>query len=318
MSGRSNREYQLQRISHKKSGPLAVNYRRPFWLPASNYYLLAIVVTITFFFLVWGILLEGEEETASLIAGIGAVLVLGCAVATREIFLRKTRYQYLLAEEKLDNYVKNVPFQIKLADGGAEKITLEKNATLIKQIQKKSDAARSLGNISKGHLEVLEICREYLALTEKQMETVGIGSPRLVGFRRGREIVGELHRFHLMSWAEAESRVLTQKARNYATISDKLNTAQEALTVLESALQYYPDESRLTESEAALKTFIVSIKVSHWIEQAERAAFKGNHKRAISLYRDALFFLAREEVKTEEKEKIANQINTEIELLRKF
>jgi hypothetical protein len=31
-------------------------FRRPFWLPASNYYVLAIAVTIAFFFLVWGIL----------------------------------------------------------------------------------------------------------------------------------------------------------------------------------------------------------------------------------------------------------------------
>jgi hypothetical protein len=35
---------------------------------------------------------------------------------------------------------------------------------------------------------------------------------------------------------------LTQKAKNYATISEKLNTAQEALTVLDSALQFYPNE----------------------------------------------------------------------------
>jgi hypothetical protein len=67
-----------------------------------------------------------------------------------------------------------------------------------------------------------------------------------------------------------------------------------------------------------LKDFIASIKVSHWIEQAERAAFKGNYKRAVSLYRDALFFLAREEVKTDEREAIAGRINSEIESLRQL
>ena len=148
------------------------------------------------------------------------------------------------------------------------------------------------------------------------METVGVGSPRLAGLRRGREIVSELHRYHLLSWAAIESRALTQKARNYVTISKKLNTAQEALTVLDSARQLYPDEPQLTESESALKNFIASIRISHWIEQAERAAFKGNHKRAVSLYRDALFFLAREDVKTEERTAIAEKINAEIEFLR--
>lgn len=275
-------------------------------------------IAVCFFFLVWAILLEGNEETPLIIAAVGALVVLGSAMVMREILLRKTRHRYLLAERKLDDYVKNIPSQTKLGNSSTKKITLEKNATIIKDIQKKSEAARALGNISNGHLEVFEICQNYLTLTEKQMETVGVGSPRLVGFRRGREIVGELHRFHLMSWAETEARALTQKARNYVTISDKLNTAQEALTVLETALQYYPDETRLTESETALKDFIVSIKVSHWVEQAERAAFKGNYKRAISLYRDALFFLAREEVKTEEREAIADKINFEIESLRKF
>jgi len=318
LNGRLNREYQLQRISPKKGGHLAANYRRPFWLPAANYYTLAAAIAVTFFFLVWGILQEGEEEIPWIIAGIGASLVLGSAVVIREIFLRKARQRYSLAERKLDSHIRHIPSYAKQKEGAPKKLTLERNAAIIKEIQKKSEAARILGNLSSGHLEVFEICHEYLSETKKQMETVGVGSPRLVGMRRGREIIGELHRFHLMSWAEAESRALTQKARNYVTISDKLNTAQEALTVLESALQFYPEESRLTESETALKDFIVSIKVSHWIEQAERAAFKGNHKRAVNLYKDALFSLERENVKIEEREAIVEKINFEIESLREI
>ena len=121
-----------------------------------------------------------------------------------------------------------------------------------------------------------------------------------------------------MSWTEIEARELTQKARNYVTVSEKLNTAQEALNIVESALQFYPQEARLTESESALKDFIASIKISHWIEQAERAAFKGNYKRAVSLYRDALFFLARENVQTGDREVIAAKINAEIDSLREL
>jgi tetratricopeptide (TPR) repeat protein len=251
------------------------------------------------------------------VAGIGASLILGSAVVLREIFLRKARNRYLQVERKLDYNVRNFPVAARL-ENDENKLTLEKNAAIIKEIQKKSQAARVLGKISSGHLEVFEICSEYLSVTEQQMETVKAGSPRIAGIRRGREIVGELHRFHLLSWAEIESRSLTQKAKNYATISEKLNTAQEALTVLDSALQFYPNEPQLTASESALKDFIASIKVSHWIEQAERAAFKGNYKRAISLYRDALFFLAREDVRTEDREAIADKINSEIESLREL
>ena len=249
-----------------------------------------------------------------MIAGIGASFVLGGAVVLREVVLRKSRENYLIAERKLDYNLKN--FQIPRSSGEENKISLEKNAAIIKSIEKKSEAARVLGKISSGHLEVFEICNEYLAMAEKQLETVGVGSPRLAGLRRGREIVGEMHRYHLLSWAETESLSLTQKAKNYATISEKINTAQAALAVIDTALGFYPNEARLTESEAALKGFIGSIKVSHWVEQAERAAFKGNSKRAISLYRDALFFLARENVRSEERDAVAVKINAEIESLR--
>jgi len=318
LNGRPDGEYPIQRFPPKKYGRVAVPpIRRPFWLPASNYYILATAVTIAFFFLVWGILHEGEEETPLMAAGIGASLVLGSAVVVREIFLRKARNRFLLVERTLDYNVKNFPSQPRLP-GEKNKLSLEKNAALVKDIQKKSEAARLTGKISGGHLEVFEICNEYLSITEQQMETVGVGSPRIAGLRRGREIIGELRHYHLLSWAEIESRALTQKARNYVTISEKLNTAQEALTVLDSARQFYPDDPQLTQSEAALKGFIASIKVSHWIEQAERAAFKGNYKRAVSLYRDALFFLAREDVKTEEREAIAEKINFEIETLREL
>jgi len=315
LNGRPDGEYPIQRFSARKYGRAHVPpFRRPFWLPASNYYILATAVTIAFFFLVWGIFHEGEEETPWMVAGIGASLVLVSAVVVREIFLRKAKNHYLSAERTLDYNVKKFPSQPRLAEGN--KLSLERNAAIIKDIQKKSEAARGLGKISAGHLEVFEICNDYLSIAERQMETVGVGSPRIAALRRGREIVGELHHYHLLSWAEIESRTLTQKARNYVTISEKLNTAHEALTVLNSALQFYPNDPRLTLSESALRDFISSIKVSHWIEQAERSAFKGNYKRAVSLYRDALFFLAREDVNNEEREAIAEKINFEIESLR--
>ena len=318
MNGRPGDEYQIQRLPAKKYGRAPVQpFHRPFWLPASSYYILAAAAAIAFFFLLWGILHEGDEETPWMAAGIGASFVLGSAVVVREIFLRKARERYLLIERNLDLNVKRIslPPRLRIKEN---KLTLERNAAIVKGIQKKSEAVSVLGKVSKGHLEIFEICNEYLSTTEKQMETVGIGSPRIAGLRRGREIVGEIHRHHLLNWAEIETRALTQKARNYVTISEKLNTAQEALAVLDSALKFYPEDPQLTESEAALKTFIVSIKISHWVEQAERAAFKGNYKRAVSLYRDALFFLAREDVKSDERQGIAEKINSEIESLREL
>jgi len=315
LNKRPNSQNQIQKFPSRKVGRAAAPYRRPFWLLASSYYILTAAAALAFFFVVWAILHEGNEETPWITAGIGTSLILAGAVVLREIFLRKARSRFLLTERNLEHSMRSFPPAMK-SGNEAIKLSLEDNAAIIRKIQKKSELARVLGKLSDGHLEVFEICNEYLSINEKQLGTVGVGSPRLPSLLRGREIISELHRFHLLSWAEIETRNLTQMAKNYVTISEKLNTAQQALTVLDTALQFYPDEARLSESESVLKEFIASIKISHWIEQGERAAFKGNYKRAVSLYRDALFFLAREPMKTEEREAIAEKINAEIESLR--
>lgn len=315
MNSRPNHEYQLQKIPARKTGRVTQKYRQPFWLPAPGYYVLTAAVVIIFFFLIWAFLQEGGEETPWIPAGVGAGLILGGAVILREVVLRKARENYILAQRKLDYNLKNIPFQ-KTNVRGANKLTLEKNADIINKIKQKSEAAKVLSKLADGHLEVFEICSEYLRVNKTELENVGPGSPRLPALRRGREFVKNLHRYHLLSWAEIESRSLTQNAKNCAGISEKLETAQKALSVLDSALQYYPNETHLTESEDAVKEFIASIKVSHLIEQGELSAFKGNYKQAIDHYKEALYFLARENIRSIKKDAAAEKINREIERLR--
>ncbi|HEY0049976.1 MAG TPA: hypothetical protein VGB68_11850 [Pyrinomonadaceae bacterium] len=288
-------------------------YRRPFWLPAPAYYILAAAISAAVFFLVWGILHEGEEMPW-IPAGILASFSIATAVVVREFFLRRARNQFLRAQKRLDFNLTSAA-QHKSKDSN-NKLTIEKNAAILRNIERKSEAARVLGKLPDAHWEVFEICNEYLQITERELQTVGVGSPRLPALRLGREKIHELHRFHLLAWASVETRTLTQEARIRATIAEKLETAQKALAVLDAALQFYPNEAELTESATAVEEFIASIKVSHWIEQAERSAFKGNYKRAVSHYRDALFYLARENVRSEEREMIAEKINAEIEKLR--
>ncbi len=317
MTRRPNNKYQTQRFVTRKIGRDSNKYRRPFWLPASNYYILTTAAAIAFFFFLWGILHEGGEDTPLITAGIGASILLIGALVLREIILRRARNNFLSAQKRLDNNLKKVAPQLS-ANSIAKKLTVQQNAEIIKDIQKKSEAAKVLGKLSEGHLEVFEMCSEYLAVNKNQLETVGLGSPRLAALRRGREIVQDLHHFHLLAWAELESRLFTQDAKNRAIISEKLEMSQKALTVLDFALQFYPNETRLLESDKALKEFAASIKISHFIEQAKRAAFKNNYKLAINHYRDALFFLARENVNREEKEIIAGKINIEIEKIREL
>jgi hypothetical protein len=310
LTGRPNRTNQLRRFPPPVKYDTA-KYRRPFWLPASNYYILAAAVAIAFFFLVWGILHDGDEAPW-VPAGIGGSAILIGAVLLREIVLRKARNRYLLVQKKLDFTLDTAALHAK-ANASEKKLTLERNAQIIKQIQKKSDAAKVLMKLSDGHQEVFELCGEYLEINRRELETVGAGSPRLAGLRRGREIIRDLHKFHLMAWAEIESRQLTQEARNRATITEKTETAQKALGVIQTALQFYPEERRLVESEEAVREFVTSIRVSHFVEQAERSAFKGNYKRAINHYKDALFFLARENKPSRDTDLLAEKINLEIQ-----
>lgn len=288
---------------------------RPFWLPASNYYILAAAVAIAFFFLIWGILHEGDEETPWIPAGIGASVILAGAVFLREVVLKNARRRYLLAQKRLDYNIQNISVK-SVKSQNSNKLTLEQNAAIVEEISRKSEAAKILRKLPDGHLEVFEICNEYLLRNEKELQTAGVGSPRIAALRRSREKIRHLHKFHLLAWAELESRLLTQEAKIRVTIADKVEPAQKALTILESALNFYPNEARLFESAEVVREFISSIKISHWIEQAEKAAFKGNNKRAISIYRDALFFLARDNAQTEKTHLIAEKINGEIDKLR--
>ena len=317
MTRRPNNKYQTQRFVTKKIGRDSNKYRRPFWLPASSYYILMTAIALAFFFFLWGILHEGGEDMPWIMAGIGASILIIGAVVLREIVLRNARNNFLSVQKRLDSNLNKVAPQVS-PSSDANKLTVQQNALIIKEIQKKSEAAKVLGKLSEGHLEVFEMCREYLTVNKNQLETVGLGSPRLAALRRGREIVEALHHFHLLAWAELESRRFSQEAKSRAIISEKLEMSQKALSVLSFALQFYPNEPQLVESDEALKEFAASIKISHLVEQAERAAFKGNYKLAINHYQDALFFLARENVKSEEKEIIAEKINSEIEKIREL
>lgn len=287
-------------------------YHRPFWLPASNYYILSAAAAIAVFFLIWGVLHDGDEPTPWIPAGVSASMVLVGAVFLREIVLRKARNRYLSVQRRLDYNLDNVSLHTRTR-APEKKLTLEKNAEIVRQIQKKSDAARVLMKLSDGHQEVAEICREYLDINRRELENAGAGSPRLAGLLRSRDLVRGLHKFHLLAWAELESRELTREARHRPTTNERTETAQKALDVLQTALKHYPDEPRLNESAAAVREFVTSIRVGHYLEQAERSAFKGNYKRAVSHYKDALFFLAREGGANRESELLADKINREID-----
>ncbi len=285
--------------------------RRPFWLPASNYYVLATAVSIAFFFLAWGILHDANIDTPWVTAGIGASIILGGAVILRELILRRARNRYM----RPDPRVAHLPAHSGRR-GTRNKLTLEQNAALLGELKQKSNAARVLNKFAAGHREVFEFCSEYLALTESELGTMGTGSPRFGALLKGRKLAAVFHRYHLLQWAEIAARSFTSEANNEADISERIKAAKNALGVVEFALESYPSEQSLLESRDLLREMAVSIKVSDCVERAERAVFKGDLREALSLYRDALFYLGRDNVHTDGRQQAAMRINAEIDRIR--
>ena len=109
---------------------------------------------------------------------------------------------------------------------------------------------------------------------------------------------------------------LTHEAQRRASPSARIETAMRAIDVIAESLQVYPDEPALHDSARAVRNFIASVKVAHWVELAERAAFRGRYTRAIARYRDALFYLSRADISDDARDEAATRINREIELLR--
>lgn len=282
--------------------------RSRFWLATSSYVMLVTAAAVAVFCAVWWLLQSNsEEETTLIFAGLCASATVGAAVAVREFIIRKFYVRYRLEQERVERLNRNA-----LQQKG--KLTLEKHAAMLKGLEKRSYQTNNSSAVPQTHLDMFRSCNDYLARTDREIMTVAVGSPRLAAFKHGQEVIKTLHKHHLLMWAAGETNILTQEAKIRVTISEKIETAQRALSVLESALKYYPEEMQLLDSVRAIKGFIVSVRISHLTEEAEKEAFKGRHEKAIDLYYDALFYLSREEenIDKDEKKFIKKEISGKI------
>jgi len=218
-----------------------------------------------------------------------------------------------MSERQIDQSVRGIAQRAQARD--PEKLTLERNAAILREISRKSEAAKVLARFADGHRDVFELCDEYLGVVRKELPRVAPGSPRLVALLRGTEVATRYHHYHMLQWAELESRALTKDAGKRDKIAEKLDSAQSALSVVEFALQSYPEETALLDSQKVLVELVSSMRVTDLIEKAERSAFRGNHRKALSLYEDALFFVQRENPGIDGGDLI-DHINEEISKIR--
>jgi hypothetical protein len=190
------------------------------------------------------------------------------------------------------------------------------HSAALRAIQKRSRAADASGSTPDAHLDVAQLCHDYLASSDEVIKSGSFGSEKGIAIRAGQERVRALHKHHLLTWARGQSRALLYQAQQRARTFDKIETATRALDCIDSTLRVYPGEVELDESKVAIGEFIASVKVAHWVELAERSAFKGHYRRAIDRYRDALFYLNHGMVKEDVRRAGTEKIESEIENLK--
>ena len=282
-------------------------------MPSSTGYLIsAIVISVGLFFGLWWILVSGGDEAPWLPAGLAASVVLLVALSAREVVMRRAWTRYLL-----ENGIReNSPSRREGSRSQKKGFSASLHSAALRAIQKQSTAADRSGSTPEMHLDVAQLCHDYLASSDEAIRSGSFGSEKGIALRAGQERVRALHRHHLLTWARAQSQLLTHEAQQRARTFDKIETATRAIDCIDSALRIYPEETELNESRVAIGEFIASVKVAHWVELAERSAFKGHYRRAIDRYRDALFYLNQDVVKEEVRHAGTEKIEREIEKLK--
>lgn len=312
MNGRFGRNLQHKKFSDDvRSGNLM---RVPFWFSSSNYYVLTFGIALVLFFAILFIS-EAQSETSILFAGFTGAGILIFAAMLRGVLLKRRRKQIILINEfhkQINSVTRNQ------ANSASEKLTIEKNALILSEIEKKSKAAIVLENLPQAHLEVFEFCDEYLRKNLRELQSVGMGSPRIPILKKSKETVEKYHKYHLLSWASLESRLLIKDAQDLEDFDAQLDYSARALKILDSASEFYPNEKVLSDSAIAVKSFILNLKLNRKLTEAEEFAIKENYNQAINSYKEILFFLTRGNERTREKDLIAEKVNNEIFKLERF
>jgi hypothetical protein len=279
--------------------------------------LMAVVISVAIFFGLWWLFEASGDEAPLLPAGLAASVVLLVAIAAREVVMRRAWARYTHELEMRMGSEGVQPAQPGQQRPAARKTGVRETATSLRALQQRlAQADESGAQQPAAHLEAFRLCEQYLSSTEDTIRASGTAADVRVALRAGQERVRGLQKHHLLSWVRGEAQRLTHEAQRRVSVSDRIETAMRALDVINEALQVYPAEPELRDSALAVHNFIASVKVAHWVELAERAAFRGRYTRAVARYRDALFYLSRAEMSDDARDEAADRINREIEMLR--
>ena len=282
-------------------------------MPSSTgYFVVAIALAAALFFVLWWVLVRGGDEAPWLSAGLASSVVLLVALSAREVVMRRAWTRYLLENGIQDTRRSRQSSNHSSRSSSKKGFSTSVHSSALRTIQKQSAAADSPNSTPEAHLDVAQLCQDYLTSTDEAIRSGTYGGEKGIAIRAGQDRVRALHKHHLLTWAKGQTRLLTHEAQQRARTFDKIETANRALDCIDSALRVYPVEAELHESKTAISEFIASVKVAHWVELAERSAFKGHYRRAVDRYRDALFYLNQDAVKPDVRRAGTEKIEAEI------
>lgn len=259
-----------------------------------------------FFVLLW---MLQDEENPWVPAGLAASVVMLVAAAARGVVMRRVSARQILENSQREFHARSG------STSGSFRPSIPRisQSELLRVLDKQSAEANTPESLPEAHLRTFQLCGEFLDTSEKSLAAPGVSSERRLTVQARQQRVRSLQKHHMLAWARDSARLLTHEAQQHARLHEKIETANRALACIDTAAKKYPDVEELNRSAAAVREFMTSSRVAHWVELAQRATFKGRYRRAIDCYRDALFYLSRAEG---DHQLAAEQITREIELLR--
>ncbi len=280
-------------------------------MSTGRYAALSGLAAATAFYVLWWVLSVEGDESPWVASGVAAGMTILACVVAREIKMR--RHDHLARLHQLPNTTR---YQAKKRLGYTA--TLTAATTAIRRLERRLREIERRGATPVEHLEACQLCEQYLKSAEETLPTLGVGTEVRAAVRAGQERVSVLRKRHLLLWARKESQSLTMLAQQRTRPEDKIEMAQNALAVIDEALQAYPNETELYESGLAVREYIASVTLARWVTLAERAEFKNQIAEAADYYRDALFDLSRADISEATREEAADRLFGKLQMLRAY
>lgn len=308
MDLKPNRKVLVKKTSKKTKSVV----KPPFWIPATGYYVLSISVTGIVFFILVGI--WGRGDTPLMLSGVIASAMLGGAVILREIVFRERRRAIVRAQKRIDDNLVGLSRQNTERLG--KPLTLERNKQLVSELKNKSRAADAFENLPETHRKVFELCENYLQRNLIEINRTGIASSKLQLLTSDRRLVRKLHKYHLLKWSAADSAALLGKAKSVTDFTQKIEYAEKSLVVIETALEFYPNETKLKDSSAFIRDFISNEKLKEKIAEAENELIMSHPQKSIETYRKVLKLLEEDVSFSSGRESLTAEIKLRIEKIK--